>query len=378
MAEETSQDRTEEPTEKRRRDAREKGQVARSRELNSLASLLIGAAALYFLGSAIVRYLMDQMIAGLSIDRSALESSDRLLGVSASAMHASVVALGPLLAVMFATAFMGPLAMGGWMFRLNAVAPKFEKLNPAKGLGRVFGLQGLMELIKALAKFLLVAAVAVWFIYTSFPEILSLGFQPRQAAIVHSGQMAGLAFILLSSVLVVIAAIDVPFQLYQHMKNLRMTKQELKDEFKETDGNPEIKNRIRGLQRELSQRRMMSDLASADVVITNPTHYAVALKYKDGAMTAPIVVAKGKGPIALRIIELAGEHKIDVFRAPPLARALYALTDLQQEIPAALYIAVAQVLAYVYQLKHMSAESAARLSAPDDLEIPEEYRNLEP
>lgn len=371
MAEETSQEKTEEPSEKRRTETRDKGQVPRSRELNTVISLLLSAFGMLLFGEVLIEQLANQMTSSLTISSADLADKASIIAASGSATSNTILALLPVLVVALLSAFFGPVLMGGWIFKLSSIEPKLEKLNPIKGLAKIFSSQGLMELVKALTKFMLVGTVASIFIYLSLKEILGIGMQPLGLSLVHTGTLVAVAFIIISSILVLVAAVDVPFQLWTFTQKMKMSKQEVKDEQKETEGRPEVKNRIRALQQEVSRRRMMEDLQDADVVITNPTHFAVALKYADDSTQAPVVVAKGKDHLALRIMEVARNHDVLVFEAPPLARALYSSTDLQQEIPANLYMAVAQVLAYVFQLK-----KGETLDAPKNITLPNDYRDV--
>jgi flagellar biosynthetic protein FlhB len=233
---------------------------------------------------------------------------------------------------------------------MQAVGLKLERISPLKGIKRIFSANSLNELLKALAKFSIVALVAVAWLWYSVDEIAGLGREPVAVGIAHALKVCGLSLLVVSSGLVLIAAVDVPFQLWQYQKKLKMTRQQVKDEFKDTEGRPEVKSRIRSLQQQIAMRRMMEELPNADVVVTNPTHFAVALKYDDATMGAPKVIAKGKDLIAKRIREIAAEHKVPMFSAPPLARALFRSTELGDEIPSQLYTAVAQVLAYIYQI----------------------------
>ncbi len=374
MADDSGQEKTEEATPKRRSDTRDKGQVPRSRELNTVISLMLSAAGLMFYGETLVSQLAAQMSQFLTITPDQLKDNSSVLIASSQALTGAITALLPVLAVALLSAFFGPVVMGGWIFKLSSLEPKLSKLDPLKGLGKIFSRQGLMELLKALVKFFLVASIATLFISLSIMEILGIGTQTLGASVVHAGSLISTAFLVISSILILIAVVDVPFQLAQFSQKMKMTKQEIKDEMKETDGRPEVKNRIRSLQHEISKRRMMEDLKDADVVITNPTHFAVALKYSEDRGVAPVVVAKGRDQVAFQIMAVARHHEILVFQAPPLARALYATTELQQEIPADLYVAVAQVLAYVYQLKDYSAE--ARPQPPRDISVPDDYRDL--
>ena len=370
MAEhESGQEKTEQPTPKRLREARQKGQVARSRELNTMLSLLVGAVGLLLLGKFMLGGLAELVSNSLSLDPKQIRESSMMAATLGDTFIDALLLLVPLFVLLIVAAFAGPLFVGGFAFSMKAVAFKVEKINPIKGLGRMFSVKSLVELIKAIAKFLVVAGVATLLLWELLDDLLALGMEELNNALAHSASLLAWAFIGLSAALVLIAAIDVPFQLYQHTKQLKMTKQEVKDEMKESEGRPEVKGKVRQLQREMSQRRMMEEVPTADVVITNPTHFAVALKYHDAGAGAPVVVAKGADHIAAQIREIAQQHNVVLFSAPPLARALYATTELDQEIPADLYLAVAQVLAYVYQLKTMIDGEAPQM--PTDLPVPE-------
>ena len=345
------QDRTEEATPKRRQDARKKGDVPRSRELTMTGVMLAGTSGLLFLSGQIGGKLLQNMEEALSLERALILDVNLLTSQLADYLLHALLAIMPLGLITIAAAFFGSALLGGWSFSLKAVAFKAERLNPAKGLKRVFSANGLNELVKAVAKFALVAIAAVTWLWSSMGEVLSLGQQPIQPAIHAALRLCGISFLIVSTTLIAIALVDVPFQLWNYNKKLKMTRQEVKDEFKETEGRPEVKAKIRSLQQQVAHRRMMEELPEADVVITNPTHYAVALKYTEDAMRAPKVIAKGKDLMARRIREVAEEHEVPLFSAPPLARALYGSAKLGQEIPAGLYTAVAQVLAYIFQVR---------------------------
>lgn len=374
MAQGSGEERTEKPTPKRLREAREKGQVARSRELNSTIVLLVAAAGLVALGSVLVKDLARIMRAGLSLERAQVLDPAALVQQFGAVIGQALWMLSPFMALLVVAAMTGPVSLGGWSFSTKAIAFKWEKLDPVKGLGRIFSAKGLMELVKTLAKFLLVAVVSVALFWSLSSELLSLANESLEQALGHAGTLCVWAFLLLSSTLILVAAIDVPFQLWQHQKQLKMTLKEVKDENKETEGRPEVKGKIRALRREMSQRRMMAEVPSADVVITNPTHYAVALRYERDGAGAPCVVAKGADLIAMQIRTIAQSHSIAIVSAPPLARALYATTELDQEIPAELYVAVAHILAYVYQLDAAREQGGEEPPAPTDLPVPEEYQ----
>ncbi|APZ43022.1 flagellar biosynthesis protein FlhB [Acidihalobacter ferrooxydans] len=366
------QERTEQATPKRLREAREKGQVPRSRELSTMAVVLAAAGGLLIFGPHLAQGLLAQMRDGLSLNRGMVTHSDLLIPALFEAIRNALWLVTPLLALLVVASLLASVALGGLNFSIQSLAFKPERLDPLKGLGRVFSANGLMELVKALVKFLLVGGLAVLLLWYDAPRLLALGSLPLNPALMQAGFLLGWGFVLLASTLILIAAVDTPFQLWQHAKQLRMTRQEVRDEFKETEGKPELKSRQRALQREIAQRRMMEEVPRADVVVTNPTHYAVALRYEEQGATAPTVVAKGRGEIAARIRERAEAHSVPVYSAPPLARSLYAHARLGEEIPTALYIAVAQLLAYVYQLKAGQAEAGARLDLPipAELEVP--------
>lgn len=351
MAEETAQERTEEPTPKRREDSRKKGQVPRSRELNTLLSLMAGGLGALMLGPSLVGDTASVLREGLL--RPGMLAFDD--GAPARLLEAALVdatlLLLPLLLLMLAASFAGPILLGGWSFSVEALAPKLERIDPIKGIGRIFSARSLMELGKTILKFLLVAAVAVTILWQLSGWLLGLAVTPLMLSLPAVGYKFGQVFLLLSCAMILVAAIDVPFQLWDHTRKLRMSRQEIKDEMKETDGRPEVKAHVRNLQQQAAQQRMLQDVPSADVVITNPTHFAVALRYVDGQMNAPLVVARGQDLVAQQIREIAIDHNITLFSAPPLARALYAATEIGQEIPARLFVAVARVLAYVFQLR---------------------------
>ncbi|WP_456415176.1 flagellar biosynthesis protein FlhB [Thiolapillus sp.] len=368
------EERTEQPTPKRLREAKEKGQVPRSRELNSTIVLMVSAVGLMLLGGVLVEDLAMIMRDAFVIERDKVMDPAALVQQFGAVIGKALWILSPFLALLVLAAMSGPVSMGGFSFSTKAIAFKGSKIDPIKGLGRIFSAKGLMELVKTLAKFLLVAAVSVLLLWSLKTELLSLANESLRQAIAHAGTLSVWAFLALSSVLILVAAMDVPFQLWQHKKQLKMTLKEVKDESKETEGRPEVKGKIRALQREMSQRRMMDKVPDADVVITNPTHYAVALCYEREGGGAPRVVAKGADLLAMRIREIARSHDIAIVSAPPLARALYATTELEQEIPAELYVAVAHILAYVYQLDAAQARGGEEPTPPTDLPVPDEYR----
>ena len=371
MAEEqTGQERTEEPTERRLQEARKKGQVPRSKELNTMLSLLLASISLLVFGGHISQNLMQISVEGFSVPRELAFDTAQLPFQFMYMASQAILALSPFMAIMLVSVFAGPLLMGGWSFSLETISFKLEKLDPIKGLARIFSLKGLVELVKALAKFVLLLGAAILVFFSIDQQLLSLASMTPKAAGLEAATILVQVLLILSATTILIVALDVPFELWNHSKQLRMTKQEIKDEMKETDGNPQVKQRIRTLQRQLAESRMMEDVKTADVVITNPTHYAVALQYLDRPGRAPKVLAKGKDLTALRIRYIAADCDIPIFEAPPLARALYRSTEIGYEIPHVLYMAVARVLAYVFQLKN--ATPTDYVPKPTDFDIPVE------
>ena len=360
---ENDQERNEKPTGKRLEKARDEGQVPRSPELSAAAVLLVTAGGLRFLGGSIGGTLYDIMRSGLAPSPvTALDPSLALSAASAEMLRALIVC-APLLGLTLLAALVAPLALGGWNFSIAALAPNFTKLDPIAGFGRFFTARGVVELAKAFAKFLVVAVIAVAVLRKQSAQLLALGNAPLQAGIAQAAALTSDALLAVSSGLALIAAIDVPWQLWQHSKKLSMTREEIREEYKESEGSPEVKTRIRRTQREFARRRMMQEVPKADVIVVNPTHFAVALRYDESRMRAPLVIAKGTDLIAARIREIATEHSVPIFEAPPLARALHHNVEIGGEIPATLYVAVAQVLTYIYQLK-AARTSGARPPEP--------------
>jgi flagellar biosynthetic protein FlhB len=352
MAEnEDGQERTESATPKRLEEARRRGQIPRSRDLSTAAVMMTAGAGLYFFGGQLSSSMFGVMQRGLTLSREQSLDPNQIVPVLSATAADALFACVPLFGLIVLAALLAPLALGGWNFSTEALAPKFNRLNPLDGFKRMFSMRALVELGKALAKFGVVGVIAVMVLWNDASELLSLGREPTGAALGHAIRLCGQGLIWLSSGLLFIAGIDVPYQLWSHAKQLKMTREEIRQEMKESEGSPEIKGRIRQVQQQMARQRMMQDVPKADVVVTNPTHFAVALRYDDKRMRAPIVVAKGADAIAARIREVAGEHQVPIFEAPPLARVLYRNVDIGQEIPSNVYVAVAQVLTYVFQLK---------------------------
>lgn len=351
MADTDDLERTESPTQKRLEDARKRGQVPRSRDLAAAATTLCGGAGLYYLGGSAGMKLLEMMRTTLGFTRADATEADRMLQMLYSAGHTAALATVPLLGLLLAAAVLAPLLLGGWTFSGEALVPQWNRLDPVAGFGRVFSQRGWIEVVKSLLRFAVVAVVAWLVIRSQFPAFTHLGTEGTRAGIGHSLQLCGRAFLTIGASLGLIALVDVPLALWQHHKSLRMSLQEIRDEARETEGNPELKGHIRRTQAEMAKRRMMTEVPRADVVVMNPTHYAVALRYDDQKMRAPVVVAKGVDLIALQIRKVAEEHRVPVIEAPPLARALHASCELNAEVPTRLYAAVAQLLTYVYQLR---------------------------
>ncbi len=373
MAENSAQERTEEATPKRKRDSRKKGQVPRSRELTTFVSLMAAGLGILVYGNILISALNSFITSSLIIERQAIFNPQQVVISLGQGVTEVLIVLMPLLLMVFFAITASSFALGGWIFSPSLAAPKWERLNMIKGLGRMFSLKSLLELVKTIGKFLLVSIMVAVVLSQVLPNLLQLSVLPLERALDFAASLALWCFFAYTLVLVFIVLMDVPFQLFEHQKQIRMTRQELKDEMKETEGRPEVKSQVRERQREISQRRMLNDVPTADVVITNPTHFAVALRYDQDGTGAPRVVAKGRNLIAARIREIAAEHKVEMFSAPPLARALYASTEIGQEIPAKLFVAVAQVLAYVFQLRKAKGKARRDLKRPTNLPVPEEF-----
>ena len=373
MAEEDSYlDKTESPSQRRLDQAREEGQVARSRELSTFAVLMAGGAGIWLMGSALSQQLISLIREGLTLDTNLAFHSDKLVTRLYDLSLSTLLAFLPLLALMLLVALFSPLLMNGWLFSFKPLQPNFSKLDPLAGIARMFSTNSLMELGKAIAKALVVGGVGTLVIWHNKETVLLLVSEPLARAIPHLGSMVWGSFAAIMGGMLLIVAVDVPFQLYEHNKKLKMTKEEVRQEAKETEGDPQVKARIRSMQREMARRRMMAEIPKADVVVTNPTHFSVALKYSDNKMRAPVVVAKGSHLMAARIKEIAIENNVPILEAPPLARALHKHCEIGEAIPEALYTAVAEVLAYVYQLRRYKQVGGAYPQEPHELPVPKD------
>ncbi|EPJ91187.1 MULTISPECIES: flagellar biosynthesis protein FlhB [Pseudomonas] len=378
MAEsESGADKTEDPTEKRKKDSREKGEIARSKELNTLAIMLAGSAGLLIFGGALAQDMMELMRYNFSLSREVLLNPDSMGLFLLHSGKIALLALQPVLVTLLIAALVGPISLGGWLFAAGSLAPKFSRMNPAAGIKRMFSAKALVELLKALAKFFIILIVALLVLQSDIDDLLRIAHEPLELAVIHSLQVVAWSALWMACGLILIAAVDVPVQLWESHQKLLMTKQEVRDEHKDQEGRPEVKQRIRQLQRDMSQRRMMAAIPDADVIITNPTHYAVALKYDAEKGGAPMLLAKGSDFLALKIREIGEKHNILLLESPALARSIYHSTELEQEIPAGLYLAVAQVLAYVYQIRQHQAGKGKRPDPLKDLPIPPDLRRDE-
>ncbi len=361
-------DRTEQPSSKRLEDARREGQVPRSRELSMMAVTLGGAAVLWAGQPYFGDGLKSLMSSGLELSRATLLDAGAMTRLLGDGVGVGLRILAPLFVACLVASVVGSVALGGFSFSFQALMPKFAKLSPVAGFKRIFGWHGLAELAKSLAKFLLVAVMTYVLVRHLARDFLALGTLTLHAALQRSAWLSAICLVSLSATLVLIAAVDVPFQYWQHRRQLKMTKQETKDEQKETEGRPEVRSRLRQLQRAIAQRRMMADVPKADLVAVNPTHYAVALRYDAAKMKAPRVVAKGADVVAFNIRRVAEAHNVPIYEDPKFTRALYYTSEIGEEVSPRLYVAVAQVLTYIYQLTGRTVAGGKRPNGPAKLE----------
>jgi flagellar biosynthetic protein FlhB len=376
MADDSDLERTEPASARRLEKAREEGQVARSRELSTFLLLFAGAGGAWWFGAHAMAELRGWFANALVFDSRLAWDSTMATQRFANLSFDALLIVAPLLGLLFAAAVLSPLMLGGWLFAPASMLPDVSRIDPLRGFKRLFSTHGLAELTKAILKAALVAAFVAWIARSNSASLFTLFDQTPESGIAMAGQIVVTSFIAVVCSLALIAAVDVPFQLWSHASKLKMTREELRQEHKEHEGDPKIKARVRTLQRDQARRRMMADVPKADVVVTNPTHYAVALSYRNGEMRAPRVVAKGLGHIAQRIRQLAAENSVPLLEAPPLARALYQHTEIGDEIPEQLYNAVAEVLAYVFQLKRSRSFNVPTPVAPMNLQVPAELDPL--
>ena len=371
MAEDSDLEKTESPSARRLEQAREEGQVPQSRELSTFLVLIAGVGGLWLMGGWISGRMLGLLRHGFAFERAVVFDPRLMLRDFSDLFTGALLTMLPLFGVLMVAAIGAPILMGGFVFSPKALGLKLERMNPLKGIGRMFSLHGLAELVKSVLKATIVGGIGVFAVWREREHIFTLTSLAVESAVPDFLEMVLLSALLIIMGLAILALIDVPFQLWQYSKRLRMTKEEVKRENKEQEGDPHVKARIRSQQREMARRRMMAEVPKADVVVTNPTHFSVALKYDAQKMGAPTVVAKGRGEIALKIRELAKEHKVPLLEAPPLARALFRHCELEQAVPGALYTAVAEVMAYVYQLNQWMASGGLPPVAPGRLPVPE-------
>ena len=375
MAESDSGEKTEEPTAKKLTDARKKGQIARSKDLGTMFVLVGSAFAMMVMGNALVDALSTIMKRLFSLNRRETMDVNALMGVIADTVSALAFPLAAIFIIIMIAAFIGNTMLGGMAFSWEALAPKASRLSPLEGFKRMFGVQAAVELLKSILKFFVVFFVAFTLLSGLFEQILGLSLEAIPLNFEHAVTMLLWMFLALALSIGIIVAIDAPYQVWNHTRQLKMTKQEVKDEFKSTEGNPEIKGRIKQTQYDMSQRRMMNDVPNSDVVITNPTHYSVALKYDPNAGGAPILVAKGLDEMAMHIRTIAKENGVEIIQSAALARSLYYTADVNKDIPEELYAAVAQVLAFIFQLsEHKKGRAKRPIPIAKNLPIPEEFK----
>ena len=375
MAEESSDERTEEPTGRRLEQARTKGQIARSKELGTAAVLISAACGFYMLGPSLAISLTRVFEIVFTMDRAQIFDTNEMFNVWGVVASEIAWPMAKIMLLIVVVAFIGNVSLGGINFSTQAMMPKASKMSPLAGFKRMFGVQALVELTKGIAKFSVVAFSAYFLLSFYFNDIMLLSSDHLPGNVYHALDLLVWMFILLCSSILFIVVIDVPFQIWNHNKQLKMTKQEVKDEYKDTEGKPEVKGHIRQMQRELAQRRMMAEVPNADVIVVNPEHFAVAIKYDVQRSAAPFVIAKGVDDVAFKIREIARAHNIAIVSAPPLARAIYHTTKLDQQIPEGLFTAVAQILAYVFQLRqYQKGRGRKPIPVPLNQPIPDELK----
>ena len=366
-----NEDKTEDPTPQRLEKAREDGQIPRSRELTSLLMLLVGVCMLWLGGESLARRLANLLSGGLRFDHSIVSDPNLILGQIILLLKEAMLGLMPLIVGVVVVALVAPMMLGGLVFSGKSLAFKFDKLNPLPGIKRMFSAQTAAELTKAIMKAVLMGSVAGFFMWFHWPQMMRLVSESPLSAMGNALNMVGLCALLVARGIIPMVGFDVFWQIHSHVKKLRMSRQDIRDEFKQSEGDPHVKGRIRQMQRSAARRRMMADVPKADVIVNNPTHYSVALQYDENKMSAPKVVAKGAGLVALRIREIGEENRIPMLEAPPLARALYRHAEIGQQIPGSLYAAVAEVLAWVWQLKRWKLAGGIQPKKPDNLPVPE-------
>ena len=367
------QEKSFEPSARRLEEAKRRGQVPRSRELNTVAVTLAGVAAIVLLADGVINDLRGLVTEHFALSRADVFDAAATLRHLGDALTAGLLILAPFFAVTVAAAVLASVALGGIQFSGEALRFDISKLSPLRGMQRIFSLHGLAELVKALAKFVFLGGVAALLVWVEFEHFVQLGTMEVEVALAKAADLLGWTSLVVAGSAILLAMVDVPFQLWDYKRQLKMTQQEVRDELKDTEGRPEVRSRIRQLQREVARRRMMEEVPKADVIVTNPTHFAVALRYDAGRMQAPVLVAKGTELVAANIRKIGQSHAVPVVEAPALARALYFNVELGDAIPAGLYLAVAKLLAYVFQLRAARQQGESAPSVPE-FPVPDELR----
>ena len=366
------QEKTEDPTAKKLEKAKEDGQVPRSKELTTTAILLCSMFSFLFFGPLLYQKISGLTQLAFTLPREAAFDPQLMFSILGDSIYAAFIGLAPFFIILAVASIAGPIALGGWLFSTKSLMPKLNRMDPLAGLKRMFSMKSLVELLKAVAKVLIVGALAIYLIHWLQQDLTSLAKEDINSAIIHAINIALWVAIGLSLSTIFIAIVDIPFQIWDNTKKLKMSVQDIKDEMKDTDGKPEVKSKIRQLQQQMANSRMMADVPDADVIITNPTHYSVAVKYKPESMTTPIVVAKGVDQIALKIREIAGAHEVEIIQSPVLSRAIFHTTKIGEEVPSELYVAVAKILAYVFQLRAFRRGKGERPGFPHQVPVPDE------